>query len=87
MDYYFALSCCWSYLLYGADFDGVGTEFVAVAGDNDSSKVLRAFFDLEVITFELTGESETEIFGIGADKGGVGIAEGKLVGNTRVGGD
>ena len=41
-------------------------------------------FDLEIVAFELFGELETKIFGVGADKGRVGIGQGELVGNAGV---
>ena len=37
--------------LDGADFDGVGAEFVAVAGDDDGGEVFLAVFELEVAAF------------------------------------
>ena len=38
-------------LLNGADFNGIGTIFVAIARNDDGSEVFLAFFELEVISF------------------------------------
>ena len=69
-----------------ADFNGVSADEVTVAGDNNSGEVVATGGELEIARgFEFAGELDAGVDGIGADKGGVSVDQGELVGDPFVG--
>ena len=71
-----------------ADFDSIGADDIAVAGNDHGEQIVAVVSKVEIAGFlEFAGKLDAGVDGIGAHKSGIGVDEGELVGDAGVGSD